>query len=76
MRAVSLLYHDVVKKGESDASGFPGPHAGRYKLDCEEFEGHMAALHAAVAGRPRTVLEVWWALECRTMERRSRPTGT
>jgi len=58
MRAVSLLYHDVVKRGESDTSGFPGPHAGRYKLDCEEFEGHMAALHAAVACRPRTVLEV------------------
>jgi len=58
MRAVSLLYHDVVKRGESDASGFPGLHAGRYKLDGEEFEGHMAALHAAVALPPRTVLDV------------------
>jgi peptidoglycan/xylan/chitin deacetylase (PgdA/CDA1 family) len=58
MRAVSLLYHDVVKKGEPDASGFPGLHAGRYKLDCEDFERHIAELRHAAPSIPVTVMDV------------------
>jgi peptidoglycan/xylan/chitin deacetylase (PgdA/CDA1 family) len=58
MRAVSLLYHDVVRRGAADDSGFPGLQAARYKIDREEFEGHVAAVHAAVATRPEMVLDV------------------
>lgn len=43
-RAITLMYHDVVPRGRPEASGFPGPDAGRYKLTVEEFRGHLAAL--------------------------------
>ncbi|MNC94928.1 Purine catabolism regulatory protein [compost metagenome] len=48
-----------------------GIHANtlRYRLD--RFE----KLTGASLDQPRAVVEVWWALECRTMERRSRQQG-
>jgi peptidoglycan/xylan/chitin deacetylase (PgdA/CDA1 family) len=58
MRAVSLLYHDVVRRGAADDSGFPGLQAARYKIDREDFEAHVAALHAAVPSGPGTVRDV------------------
>jgi peptidoglycan/xylan/chitin deacetylase (PgdA/CDA1 family) len=54
-RAVTLLYHDVVNKGEADESGFPGPHAARYKLEADDFERHIAALSRVIASRPVTI---------------------
>jgi peptidoglycan/xylan/chitin deacetylase (PgdA/CDA1 family) len=47
-RAVSLLYHDVVRDGDYAASGFSTPGADRYKLQIDEFEKHLAALARAV----------------------------
>jgi peptidoglycan/xylan/chitin deacetylase (PgdA/CDA1 family) len=55
MRAISLLYHDVVKPGEAETSGFPGIKAARYKLDCEEFERHLTALSKVLKSQPVTV---------------------
>lgn len=57
MRTLSLLYHDVVRPGAFDESGFPGPAAGTYKLPVEEFERHVAAVVAAARSAPGTVLD-------------------
>lgn len=46
MRAVSLLYHDVVKGDDPDASGRPGSGAAAYKLDADEFDRHIKAVAA------------------------------
>ena len=54
MRALALLYHDVVPPGDWDASGFPGAGAASYKLERAEFERHLAAV-SAVATRRGTV---------------------
>ncbi len=57
MRALSLLYHDVVEPGDWDASGFPGSAAATYKLERRAFERHLAAVSAA-AGRRGTVQQL------------------
>jgi peptidoglycan/xylan/chitin deacetylase (PgdA/CDA1 family) len=44
MRINSVLYHDVVGRGQLDASGFPGVAAARYKLGVEDFDAHLAAI--------------------------------
>lgn len=56
MKTIALLYHDVVE-GDPDSSGFPGPHAARYKLEFDEFERHVAALRQVPRIDPLTVLE-------------------
>jgi peptidoglycan/xylan/chitin deacetylase (PgdA/CDA1 family) len=48
MRAISLLYHDVVEGEDSGASGFPGGAAAVYKLERREFVDHLAAIAGAV----------------------------
>jgi peptidoglycan/xylan/chitin deacetylase (PgdA/CDA1 family) len=40
----TLTYHDVAPRSERDAVGFPGPLAGRYKLEPRDFEAHLDAL--------------------------------
>jgi len=44
MKAITLLYHDVVLPGQSTASGFNNPGSARYKLDVEEFSRHLRAI--------------------------------
>lgn len=44
---ISLLYHDVVRAGAEESSGFPGPGAKRYKITPEEFGRHLEAIAAA-----------------------------
>ncbi len=51
MRALALMYHDVVPPGRPEASGFAGPSADHYKLDREVFRAQLDAL-AASAARP------------------------
>ena len=48
MNLVAFMFHDVVARGASDTSGFPGRAAARYKLDHREFEEHCRAI-ASVA---------------------------
>jgi len=57
VRALTLLYHDVVGGRDWDASGFPGRAAAGYKLDLDDFERHLAAV-SAVAARRGTVRDV------------------
>jgi peptidoglycan/xylan/chitin deacetylase (PgdA/CDA1 family) len=51
VRALALLYHDVVEPGDWDASGFPGSSAATYKLERPAFERHLTAVSAAAARR-------------------------
>ena len=46
MRALSLMYHDIVDPGDWEASGFPGKSAASYKLECAEFVRHLDAIRA------------------------------
>ena len=53
MRTSVLAYHDVIGVGEDpDASGFRGPGPARYKLDWDQFNGHLEAIAAATGRAP------------------------
>ncbi len=58
MRAITLLYHDVVPAGHSDLSGFRGADADVYKLDCGEFHRHLLAIKESLRREPATGLEL------------------
>ncbi len=57
MRAITLLYHDVVDNGDYNSSGFRGAAAGRYKLESNEFEAHCQALAQVLIAPPITVFD-------------------
>jgi peptidoglycan/xylan/chitin deacetylase (PgdA/CDA1 family) len=57
MKALALLYHDVVDS-DLDSSGFPGGGPARYKLSIGEFERHLDALAAARPDGPVLVHEI------------------
>src|SRR5438270_360966 len=44
MKAISLLYHDVIPAGQFDSSGFPGGDSNIYKLDVDQFRLHLDAI--------------------------------
>jgi peptidoglycan/xylan/chitin deacetylase (PgdA/CDA1 family) len=50
VKALAIMYHDVVENGNYAASGFPGKGADIYKLDRRDFAAQLAAIHAAGAG--------------------------
>jgi len=56
IRAISLIYHDVVDPGSHELSGFPGADAAAYKLAPRQFESHIEMLSAC--GRPLLVDEL------------------
>jgi len=58
MRAVGLLYHDVVDPGAYSSSGFAGGDADIYKLDRPAFAAHLDAIAAAATGPVASVLTV------------------
>lgn len=49
MKVFALGYHDILDGGGPDSSGFPGATAARYKLEAEEFCGHLSAIAAVNA---------------------------
>src|SRR5690348_9859437 len=51
VRALALLYHDVVGSADWDASGFPGAVSAAYKFERTDFERHLAAVSATGARR-------------------------
>jgi Polysaccharide deacetylase len=63
MKAVTLLYHDVVEPGHAVESGFNSADADIYKLQASDFERHLDAIAATrnvpdctvsdLLGRPR-----------------------
>jgi peptidoglycan/xylan/chitin deacetylase (PgdA/CDA1 family) len=58
LKALSILYHDVVERDDWDSSGFPGPAAARYKLSVEDFEKHLEAISGAFHSSPITVFDL------------------
>ena len=54
MKALGLLYHDVVDRGDFAASGFSGADADRYKLEVGEFRDHLRAIDRACVTKPTT----------------------
>lgn len=58
MKAISLLYHDVIEGEDWDSSGFPGSVAAKYKLGRPDFEAHIAAAAKAHRSRPIAAHEV------------------
>lgn len=44
MRIIALEYHDIVRAGAWDESGFPGASAATYKLPVDLFEAHLNTL--------------------------------
>lgn len=58
MRAISLIYHDVVERSGHQASGFPSADAALYKLEPDLFERHLAAIAASTSMPPVLVTEL------------------
>lgn len=58
MRALALLYHDVVEPNGFAASGFPGADADTYKLKIDSFAAHLAAIDRATRHKPGNALEL------------------
>lgn len=58
MKAVSLLYHDVIASGDYASSGFSVPGANRYKLDRDEFVRHLTAIAGVVVPKPGKVTDL------------------
>lgn len=58
MRAISIMYHDIVERGAAHASGFPGADAALYKLEPELFGAHLRALAAVREDRPALVFDL------------------
>ncbi|HYP01771.1 MAG TPA: polysaccharide deacetylase family protein [Pyrinomonadaceae bacterium] len=59
MRAIAIMYHDVVAREEHERSGFAGADAALYKLDPAQFAAHLEAMGEAVGGaKPARVFEL------------------
>jgi peptidoglycan/xylan/chitin deacetylase (PgdA/CDA1 family) len=54
---LTLLYHDVVPRDQSDTSGFSGGDAARYKLTPAEFRLHIDALKRVATTAPAVAPE-------------------
>lgn len=58
MRAITLLYHDVVDTDQFQTSGFSGADADIYKMDLPYFKEHIRALAETVKEKPILVSEL------------------
>jgi peptidoglycan/xylan/chitin deacetylase (PgdA/CDA1 family) len=58
VRAIALLYHDVVEQDDFAASGFFGRDADRYKLDVGAFAAHLRAIARATPRKPGSALQL------------------
>jgi peptidoglycan/xylan/chitin deacetylase (PgdA/CDA1 family) len=56
MKAIAIMYHDVVENGADEASGFSGADAAVYKVERARFDEHLEALAVALQSKPVTVL--------------------
>jgi hypothetical protein len=52
MQALALEYHDVVRDGDFDESGFPGSGPASYKLPRTDFERHLDAIAGRASRAP------------------------
>jgi peptidoglycan/xylan/chitin deacetylase (PgdA/CDA1 family) len=47
MKAISLMYHDIVtSKADIDSSGFNSPDANHYKVDSVDFSKHLSKIYS------------------------------
>lgn len=58
MKAVTLLYHDVVENQDYDSSGFSGAGADVYKFELADIKRHFEAVKSVVADNPVTVYDL------------------
>ncbi|MCS6288609.1 MAG: polysaccharide deacetylase family protein [Nitrospira sp.] len=58
MRAVCLMYHDIIDSNAFEGSGFSDNFANRYTVERAEFQAHMAALSKQLPGGPSLVPDV------------------
>jgi peptidoglycan/xylan/chitin deacetylase (PgdA/CDA1 family) len=58
VRVNVLMYHDVITRGQADASGFRGAGPARYKLDWARFAEHLDALAQATTSAPTSALDL------------------
>jgi peptidoglycan/xylan/chitin deacetylase (PgdA/CDA1 family) len=54
MKTTVLMYHDVIRGGDSDASGFRGAGPARYKLEWSHFVDHLDELERTMRRAPET----------------------
>jgi peptidoglycan/xylan/chitin deacetylase (PgdA/CDA1 family) len=54
VRAVTLLFHDVVPDRRWELSGFQGADADVYKMGCADFRRHLAAIGQSLRCAPAT----------------------
>jgi peptidoglycan/xylan/chitin deacetylase (PgdA/CDA1 family) len=52
MKAISLMYHDVVSLSAHESSGFAGADAATYKIAVEPFRRHLRAIKTACSQPP------------------------
>lgn len=58
MKAITLLYHDVIEPARSRDSGFNGADAEIYKLSPADFERHLYAIASTGNAPDRTIAEL------------------
>jgi peptidoglycan/xylan/chitin deacetylase (PgdA/CDA1 family) len=58
VKAITLLYHDVVPPGGEASSGFRGADADIYKLDEPAFEEHLQAIASSIGRAPARVFDL------------------
>jgi hypothetical protein len=66
MKAITLLYHDIISLRSPEASGFVGVDMAIYKLEVEVFRQHLDAIRSVVPNC-RTALEDQEARHCPTL---------
>src|SRR6185436_11928918 len=66
MKAISLMYHDVVSRNERDSSGFPGADAALYKIAPDQFRKHLQSIARSTSARPQTAFDLKTQPEGRT----------
>jgi len=58
VRALALLYHDVVEADSLASSGFPGADSDTYKLGVGAFTAHVAAIDRATRHKPGSAFQL------------------
>lgn len=56
MKAISIMYHDIVERGSQESSGFSGADANLYKIEIERFEEHLTKI--AENRAPNKIIEL------------------
>lgn len=57
MRAIAIMYHDIVERGREETSGFVSADANLYKLDNLQFDAHLKALTESLKTKPGSVVD-------------------